>query len=125
MSESQVHVGIDVSKAELEVAVADEGWTVPNDESGIETLVEQLRERPVDLVVLEATGGYEMATAVALAEAGLPVVVANPRQVRDFAVDGQRASSPRRTASTRGYWRCSASVCSRRCGCCRTRTPRS
>ena len=58
MSESQVHVGIDVSKAELEVAVADEGWTVPNDESGIETLVEQLRERPVDLVVLEATGGY-------------------------------------------------------------------
>ena len=61
--------------------MADEGWTVPNDESGIETLVEQLRERPVDLVVLEATGGYEMATAVALAEAGLPVVVANPRQV--------------------------------------------
>ena len=57
MSESQVYVGIDVSKAELEVAVADEGWTVPNDESGVETLVEQLRERPVDLVVLEATGG--------------------------------------------------------------------
>ena len=51
MSESQVYVGIDVSKAELEVAVADEGWTVPNDESGVETLVEQLRERPVDLVV--------------------------------------------------------------------------
>ena len=70
MSESQVYVGIDVSKAELEVAVADEGWTVPNDESGVETLVEQLRERPVDLVVLEATGGYEMATAAALAEAG-------------------------------------------------------
>ena len=56
MSEAQAYVGIDVSKAELEVAVADEGWAVPNDESGIETLVEQLRERAVDLVVLEATG---------------------------------------------------------------------
>ena len=123
MSESQVHVGIDVSKAELEVAVADEGWTVPNDESGIETLVEQLRERPVDLVVLEATGGYEMATAVALAEAGLPVVVANPRQVRDFArATGQLAKTDRIDARVLG---CSASVCSRRCGCCRTRTPRS
>ena len=78
------------------MAVADEGWTVPNDESGIETLVEQLRERPVDLVVLEATGGYEMATAVALAEAGLPVVVANPRQVRDFArATGQLAKTDR------------------------------
>ena len=51
MSEAEAYVGIDVSKAELEVAVEDEGWTVSNDESGIEMLVEQLCERPVELVV--------------------------------------------------------------------------
>ena len=96
MLETSTHVGIDVSKAELEVAVAGAWWTVPNDESGIETLVEQLHERAVDLVVLEATGGYEMAAAVALDEAGLPVVVANPRQVRDFArATGQLAKTDR------------------------------
>ena len=48
MSEAQAYVGIDVSKAELEVAVGEEGWTVSNDESGIETLLEQLRERPIE-----------------------------------------------------------------------------
>ena len=52
MSEAEAYVGIDVSKAELEVAVEDEGWTVSNDESGIEVLVEQLCDRPVELVVL-------------------------------------------------------------------------
>ena len=85
MSEMSVYVGIDVSKAELEVAVGGEAWTIPNDESGIETLLERLSERTPDLVVLEATGGYETAAVASLAEAGLPVVVANPRQVRDFA----------------------------------------
>ncbi len=96
MSEAEAYVGIDVSKAELEVAVEDEGWTVSNDESGIEVLVEQLCERPVELVVLEATGGYEMPAAAALAEAGIPVVVANPRQVRDFArATGQLAKTDR------------------------------
>ncbi len=96
MSEAEAYVGIDVSKAELEVAVEDEGWTVSNDESGIEVLVEQLCDRPVELVVLEATGGYEMPAAAALAEAGIPVVVANPRQVRDFArATGQLAKTDR------------------------------
>ena len=96
MSEAQAYVGIDVSKAELEVAVGEEGWTVSNDESGIETLLEQLRERPIGLVVLEATGGHETLAAAVLAEAGLPVVVANPRQVRDFArAMGQLAKTDR------------------------------
>ena len=73
-----------------------EGWTVSNDESGIETLLEQLRERPIELVVLEATGGHETPAAAVLAEAGLPVVVANPRQVRDFArAMGQLAKTDR------------------------------
>ena len=96
MSEAQAYVGIDVSKAELEVAVGEEGWTVSNDESGIETLLEQLRDRPIELVVLEATGGHETPAAAVLAEAGLPVVVANPRQVRDFArAMGQLAKTDR------------------------------
>ena len=85
MSASSQYVGIDVSKAELEVAVGEEGWTVSNNESGIEMLLERLGGRARELIVLEATGGHETTTVAALAEAGLPVVVANPRQVRDFA----------------------------------------
>src|ERR1043166_2393212 len=80
-------VGIDVAKAELVVAVhpAHEQWTVANDERGVRTLVERLRAVPPTLIVLEATGGYELLGVAALVAAGLPVVVANPRQVRDFA----------------------------------------
>lgn len=96
MSEASAYVGIDVSKAELEVAVGEEAWRVPNDEAGIETLLGQLRERRPKLVVLEATGGHETAAVAALAEAGLPVVVANPRQVRDFGrATGQLAKTDR------------------------------
>ena len=85
MLETSTHVGIDVSKGELEVAVGEETWTTSNDESGIAKLLERLEERRVKMVVLEATGGYETAAVAALAEAGQPVVVANPRQVREFA----------------------------------------
>lgn len=96
MSEGVAYAGIDVSKAELEVAVGEEGWTLPNDVAGIEVLVERLRERSPELVVLEATGGHETAAVAALAEAGLPVVVANPRQVRDFGrATGQLAKTDR------------------------------
>ncbi|MDB4886329.1 MAG: family transposase [Gemmatimonadetes bacterium] len=80
-------IGIDVAKAELVVAVRPSGaqWTVANDEPGRRTLVERLcAERP-QLLVLEATGGYELPAVAALVAAGLPVVVVNPRQVRDFA----------------------------------------
>lgn len=85
MSASSSYVGIDVSKAELEVAIGEEGWTVSNEASGIEALLERLVTRPVELIVVEATGGHETAAVAAMAEVGLPVVVANPRQVRDFA----------------------------------------
>src|SRR5215207_9425917 len=98
MSEDRRYVGIDVSKAELVVATrpADERWSVANDERGVRTLVERLRREPPALVVLEATGGYELAAAAALAAAGLPVVVANPRQVREFArATGQLAKTDR------------------------------
>jgi transposase len=80
-------VGIDVAKARLDVAVrpSSDQWAVPNDETGISQLVTRLQELAPSLVVLEATGGLEIPLAAALASAGLPLAVVNPRQVRDFA----------------------------------------
>jgi transposase len=91
-------VGIDVAKAELVVSVlpAMERFTVANDERGVRTLVERLRAIGPQLIVLEATGGYELLSVAALAAAALPVVVVNPRQVRDFAkATGQLAKTDR------------------------------
>lgn len=87
MSEPQVFVGIDVSKAQLDVALrpTDDCWHTSNDELGIAGLVERLRTVQPTLVVLEATGGLEVPVTGALAAAGLPVVVVNPRHARDFA----------------------------------------
>jgi len=89
-------VGIDVAKAELVVAVhpSHARWTVANDERGMRTRIERLRELAPTLIVLEATGGYELLCVAALAAVELPVVVANPRQVRDFArATGQLAKT--------------------------------
>jgi transposase len=74
-------------KAELVVSLlpSAERFTVDNDERGVRTLVEWLRSIAPTLIVLEATGGYELLGVAALATAALPVVVVNPRQVRDFA----------------------------------------
>lgn len=82
-----VFVGIDVSKAHLDVAVHGESEVqrIANDEAGIGSLVSELAALSPALVVLEATGGFEMAAAAALAGAEVPVVIANPRQTRDFA----------------------------------------
>ena len=82
-----VFVGIDVSKASLDVAVRPSGarWQVENNEAGILTLQKKLSELKPTLIVLEATGGYEMAMVAALASEGLPLAVINPRQARDFA----------------------------------------
>jgi transposase len=82
---SQV-VGIDVSKATLEVAIGDAStFQVPNSLEGLEQLQDRLRSCLVQLVVLEATGGLETLCASTLAAAQLPVVVVNPRRARDFA----------------------------------------
>ena len=80
-------VGIDVSKAQLDVAVRPTGkrWTLPYDQTGIEGLIPQIVDLEHALVLLEATGGLELPLVAALAAAALPVVVVNPRQVRDFA----------------------------------------
>jgi transposase len=98
MDTTPVWIGIDVAKAQLDIAVGAEGecWSFPNDEAGIETLLTKLRSRTCELVVLEATGGYEVPVVSALAAAGVPVVVANPRQVRNFArATGQLAKTDR------------------------------
>lgn len=91
-------VGIDVAKAELVVSLlpSAERFTVDNEERGVRTLVERLRSGSPTLIVLEATGGYELLAVAALAAAALPVVVVNPRQVRDFAkATGQLAKTDR------------------------------
>jgi transposase len=98
METTPVFVGVDVSKDQLDVAVGTGGpaWTVTNDEAGIVTLLEDLSARSCELVVLEATGGFEVAVTTAMAAAGLPVVVINPRQARDFArATGQLAKTDR------------------------------
>jgi transposase len=87
MSKVERFVGIDVSKGLLDVAVLPEGesWSATNDEEGITQVVKRLKSLRPRLVVLEATGGMETAFVGAAATARLPVVVVNPRQVRDFA----------------------------------------
>lgn len=81
------YVGIDVAKAHLDVAIGSTGepWQVAYAEEGIGQVVSRLQPLRPQLVVLEATGGLEVPLVAALAAAGLPVVVVNPRQVRDFA----------------------------------------
>jgi transposase len=79
-------IGIDVAKDTLEVATSEgEHWQVSNDPEGQEALRDRLNGAAVGLIVLEATGGYEVALVAVLAHAGLPAVVVNPRQVRQFA----------------------------------------
>ena len=80
-------IGIDVAKDTVVLASEPAGrtGTFATDSAGLTALVTQCRAQPVALVVLEATGGYEAPVVAALASAGLPVVIVNPRQVRDFA----------------------------------------
>lgn len=86
MSERRV-VGIDVSKAELVMAIEGEPGTqtIANDVAGIDELCARLQDLPLQVVVLEASGGYERAVLTALWAAELPAHRANPRQVREFA----------------------------------------
>jgi transposase len=83
----ETYVGIDVSKATLDVSVrpAEERWTTLNDEGEIARLVLRLKELKPALVVMESTGGLEMPLAAALTVATLPAAIVNPRRVRDFA----------------------------------------
>ena len=84
---SAVFVGIDVSKKTLDIHILPENerLQVPRDAAGLNGLTQHLRSLSPELVVLEATGGFEIVVAAALAGAGLPVVVANPAQIGAFA----------------------------------------
>ena len=86
-SASPGFVGIDVSKDRLDVHICPSGqaFTVPRHDRGLEQLVNDLRARAPTLIVMEATGGFEIAVAAALASAALPLAIVNPRQIRDFA----------------------------------------
>ena len=102
MSEQTCWIGIDISKAELDVAVRPGGvrWQAHHDAAGIDALVERCVALAPQRIVVEATGGFEIGVAAALAAQHLPVVVVNPRQVRDFArATGQLAKTDRLDAA--------------------------
>ena len=119
-----LYVGIDVAKDSFDVASVPAGLrlSLPNDPTGRQTLLDVLQDHAVALIVLEATGGYERQLAGELLQAGFNVVVANPRQVRDFARgigqlaktdridaevlgDSPRSFSPSLVRNRRGRWR--------------------
>ena len=89
------YLGIDVSKAKLDIALSGGSeWTVSNDAQGRKELLERLTELNLERIVVEATGGWEREVVSVLAQQGYPVVVINPRQVRDFAkATGQLAKT--------------------------------
>lgn len=91
-----IFVGLDVSKDRVDAHVQPTGdrFAVGTDEAALATLVTRVSAVSPTLVVLEATGGYEIPVTAALANAGLPVAVVNPRQIRDYArATGQLAKT--------------------------------
>jgi transposase len=98
MSGPACFIGIDVAKATLDLAVRPTGatWQVTNEDRVPSDLMARLRALAPARSVIKATGGYEHAVVAALATDGLPVIVVNPRQVRDFGRPcGQLAKTDR------------------------------
>jgi len=87
MPKEEVFAGIDVSKRTLDVAIDPSGdqWTSSNDDSGIKDVVRRLRKLTLALVVIEPTGGFQNHLVAALVASSMPVVVVNPRHIRNFA----------------------------------------
>ena len=103
MSDVPCFIGIDVAKAQLDIAVRPSGerWAVPNDAIGVTTLVDQLQARHPTLIVLEATGGLERAVTSALATAGRWSLSTRDRYA---ILPGPRANSPKRTPWMPAPW---------------------
>jgi transposase len=102
-----IFVGIDVSKAQLDVAIRPSAQTlsVPNDQAGIKILIKQLKKLRPFLVVLESTGGLERPVISALLNAKIAVFMVNPRHVRDFAKSiGQLAKTDRIDAAVIAHY---------------------
>lgn len=106
MADHAPFCGIDVSKGRLDVAARPgAAWHCGNDPDGIAALVARLADLRPALVVLEATGGLEVPAAAALAAAGVPTAVVNPRQVRDFArATGRLAKNDRIDAAVLAHF---------------------
>jgi transposase len=107
MTETPTYAGIDVAKDRLDVVLRPSGEYVEatNDERGIRSVVRRLRKENVALAVLEATGGLEQPAAAALALAGVPVAIVNPRQLRDFAkATGKLAKTDRIDAAVLAHF---------------------
>src|SRR5215217_1183489 len=101
------YAGIDVAKDRLDVVLRPSGeyMEATNDERGIRSVVRRLRKENVALAVLEATGGLEQPAAAALALAGVPVAIVNPRQLRDFAkATGKLAKTDRIDAAVLAHF---------------------
>lgn len=103
VADQKIFIGIDVSKASLDVHVlpTGESWQVSNDEAGAALLLDKLSAFAPELIIMEATGGLERLAASHLGAAGYPLVVINPRQARDFAKAlGRLAKTDRVDAET-------------------------
>ncbi len=83
----ETFVGIDIAKDQLDVHVLPKAvhFTCEHDANGIASLLSRLQKEDPTVIIMEATGGYEITLAAELSVAGLPVAIVNPRQVRDFA----------------------------------------
>ena len=126
MEQEATYVGIDVAKSRVDVAARPGGdvWRVDYDESGIASLITRLQSLNPATVLLEATGGIELPLAAALAAASLPVVVVNPRQVRDFA-KAILGGWPRRTRWMPASWPSLLRRSGRPCAPCGMLIPRN
>lgn len=104
--ERPVFIGLDIAKRHLDLAVYPaDSQQFPNDEAGIAAVVSYLQAFAPELIVCEASGGYERAVVAALLAAQLPVAVVNPRQVRDFAkATGQLAKTDRLDAQVLAHF---------------------
>ena len=114
MDQEQIFVGIDVSKKHLDVNIrpGDDFFRVSNDDLGIADLVQRLVDLNPQLILLEASGGYEILAAAALRQADLPAQIINPRQVREFARSTGELARPIR--STPVSWPILLNCCNRR-----------
>ena len=97
-SNREIFAGIDVCKPYLDLAFwnNNRSWRFDNDEPGIKALVDLLTERAVDLVVVEATGGFEKQASLAIAASPVHVAIVSPRRVKAFArANGRLAKTDR------------------------------